>query len=252
MNRKHLGVSLLEIMISISLIAIVFIITIGLYLQAGQIFSRTSVRIEPQRSLMLAMKKMESEIREAMFIRIGSNSSMVELAMPLRDQNDMIAMSKIQLDSNGTRSTIGRSEGKHICYFLGRPDIYDTTLAVPDAIYGNTIYQIYTGNNTTTGSDIINSEGQLAYSYRNASKIISGVRPHAIVTDPGTGQEVIGPIFSYVGYNDTNWYTSKGLNSQLVRISLTVPVTVVAGKIKTVRNHTVASEFCLRNFESLN
>lgn len=95
MIRKQYGVSLVEMMVSVSLVAIVFTITVGLFMQAGKVFSRTSVRIEPQRSLTLAIKKMEGDMREAMFVRIGSNSTMVELGMPLLDENGMIAMSNI-------------------------------------------------------------------------------------------------------------------------------------------------------------
>ena len=251
MPKRHAGITLVEALVTVTLVAVVFAMTFGIYMQAARIYTRTSVRIEPQHSLMLAMKKMESDIREAMFIRIGSNASMVEIALPRKDANGMILMTTVVMNSQTGLSTIGRIEGKHVCYFLGRPDASYPNRAIPDALYGNTIYKITTGSNSTTGADIIRADGTLNAYYTGAVKMVSGVLSRPMITNPSTGQEVAGTIFSYAGSSGTST-SPQGLSAQIVRISLSVPVQVSEGNTRVTRNHNLSTEFCLRNFESLN
>jgi Tfp pilus assembly protein PilE len=251
MERRYRGVTLPEMVVVIAFIAIVSITIVSLFMQSARVYARTSSRVEPQASLMLAMHRMEKQIREAMFIRVGSSSTSVEIALPQKDTSGFIRLKSIEIDTTLHKRALVRIEGKHLCFFLGRRDPTNPGGAIPDAVNGNTIFLVTTGSDTAAGTDIIDSLGALAPSYSKAETIISGVLSIPTIVDPAyPGQQKPTTIFSYATNGMASSAFQDGLNAQIVRITLTVPIQQT-GVIGT-QNHTLSTQFCLRNFESLN
>lgn len=244
--RRHLsGVTLIELVVTVSLMAIVSIAIVATSMQSMRLYARfrplimgdAPGRSAPQSAMMVGIKRMDREIREALFIRVGSADTAVEIALPKLDAHGDILVENVIVDQVKQRKALMSFEGMHVCFFLGRRDTANPQVAIPDAVNGDTIFRIASGTPTTTGTDIISSGGTLDSSYANATEVISGITKVAY-------------LFSYHNGSDNSSFES-GMNARVVRINLTYPVVIPtrAGRIK--ENQTLTTEFCLRNFETL-
>lgn len=252
MLRYHRGITLTEVLVVMAVIGLISAAVTTLSMQSMKIYARTSEHIEPEASLELAFKRMGSIVREAMFIRIGSSATAMEVALPLKGNDGKIATNSVLIDTTRGMHALVRAEGMHICFFLGRRSATNPTIAVPDPINGNILFMITTGSKTTTGTDIINDSGSLESSYSNAQAIITGISSSPSVPDPqNPGNALPTTIFAYTTVGSDTSAFHKGLNAQLLRITLTVPIPRGPSGGEAIRDHTLSTQFCLRNFETL-
>lgn len=253
MPKFHRGTTLPELLVVVAFIAVVTVAISQLSMQSMRIYSRTSEHINPEASLNLALKRMERTIREAMFIRLGSSSTAVEIIIPIKDNAGRIQTASTVINADTQTKALVRREGKHVCYFLGRYSSGSPSLAIPDPANGNTLFMVTTGNNTTMGTDIISSTGVLASSYAQAKEIITGITSAPTVVDPDhPGQALPTTIFAYATNSMDTSASPYGLNAQLLRVTLSMPIVHGPSGGEAIRDHTVSTQFCLRNFETLN
>lgn len=135
-QRRRNGFTLLEVIISAGIIALVSVVLFTIFIQTSRVYSRTSVHFEPQASQMLAMKIMKKEILEGMAVSIHSEWMAVEVIKPLQEVKSGVKVADLW---NGTTGKFGLQEGEHICFFIGKLGAGGT--AVPDAT-GNTIFMV--------------------------------------------------------------------------------------------------------------
>ncbi|HEY3379324.1 MAG TPA: type II secretion system protein [Armatimonadota bacterium] len=252
MTRQHPhGFTLPEILIVVAFIGMVLTSVLTVSMQSSKIYSRMAVHEKAEAVLELALKRMEKVMREAMFIRVGSTSTAVEIALPLKDSGGKIIPSSIEVNPTTHAKALVRQEGKHICFFLGRYSTTNPTQAMPDGVNGNTIFMISSGTDATTGTDIISAAGTLSSSYTNAKEIITGINSVPTVPDPAhPGQALNAFIFTYSTSGTTSAF-QDGLNSQILRVTLTMPI-ANGPSGEPIHDQTLSTQFCLRNFESLN
>ena len=237
MRTRGRGFTLVEMMIVMAMIGLATLAIITLSIQSMKIYASTSSQIEPQASLMLAMKNMQWEMREAMFIRLSSDSTACEVIIPIKDSSGSYVMSTE--DGFERLECVDAFTGFACLLFPRRAKSSNPANAIPDAVNGNTIFRITTGSDTTVGTDIISNGSTLSSSYTGAQTIITGVVPAQT-------------SFAYADYSGSgNTAFSDGMNAQIVKISVTVPVTVNTPSGNITQNQTLSSEFCLRNFETL-
>lgn len=253
MYKLHRGTTLIEMLVVVAFIAVVTVAITQLSMQSMKIYTRTSEHINPEASLNLALKRMERPIREAMFIRLGSSSTAVEIVIPIKDNAGRIQTASTVINADTQTKALVRREGKHLCYFLGRYSEGAPALAIPDAVNGNTIFMVTTGSDTTVGTDIISSTGTMASSYAHAKEIITGITSTPSIVDPDhPGQALPTTVFAYATNGVDASASPNGLNAQLLRVTLSMPIVHGPSGGEAIRDHTVSTQFCLRNFETLN
>jgi prepilin-type N-terminal cleavage/methylation domain-containing protein len=244
MQRRCSGLTLIEILVVVSVLALMTIVIASFAMQSMRLFAEyqplligKSKRLAPQAAMMLGLKRMNTEIREAMFIRVGSSDTAVEIALPKRDDKGNILLNYVELNKETHSRALMRTEGMHVCFFLGRKDPADPKGAIPDLVNGDTIFRVASGSADQTGGDIIQSDGTLPDSVSNVRAIITDITK-------------VSYIFSYYDAAESSSY-QNGMNAKIVRINLSYPVTITtpAGNVK--RNQVLSTEFCLRNFETL-
>jgi hypothetical protein len=210
------------------IIALVTGVLLSLMIQTSRVYTRTSAHVEPQASLMLALKRMEREIRDGMFFVLNSTDSTVEIVLPLRETNGMNVITGTSLQ-----------EGNHVCFFLGKKVGGETAWsAVPDPL-GDTIFRI-------EGAGFLQP---LSSSYTNtqAKIIIEGVASTPMVPDPtDPTREIATTVFTYAPLDEEGFLMDE---TRLIRITLTVPLKEhTPSGIRTV-NHTMQTSFSLRNLD---
>lgn len=238
--RRFAGVTLPELMVVLGVVALVGMATIKLFIRATGVYTNTSAHYGPQSNEMLALKRMQFDLREAMFVSVvtPTPTTWVEVCLPKEDSSGVSYMIK------GTKDMLGlvRDPARDTSYFLGKleyPNSSDKTHwnAVPDAT-GHTIFKAL--------SSTKNSDGK----FPNASIIIDGVLSTPMVPDPlHPGQEIAGRLFEYWPSDPTD-PTRPSVDSQLVRVTITIPVTTKTARGSITTNHTVRTQFCLRNWNS--
>jgi hypothetical protein len=207
------------------------------FVQATRVYTSTSVHIDPQEQQMLAMKRIEVEMREAMFVNIvtASPSTWVELCLPRTDET---GDNVVVMDANGELG-LERDPAKDVAFFLGtkeypNPADTDHWNAVPSAT-GHTIFRAL--SNTRTSSGV----------YPQATVIIDGVASTPMIPDPEhPGQEIAARLFEYWP-SDPNDPTRPTRDTQLIVVTLTIPVQEKTGQFV---NHTLRTQYCLRNWNS--
>ena len=238
--RRSFGVTLPELLVVIGIIAIVAIATTTIFLRVTGVYARTSAHTNPQSAEMLALKRIENDLREAMFVSIvtPTPATWVEISLPQVDSNG------VPLIVKGTDGSIGltRNPALDTSYFLGDlvyPTFGDKSHwnAIPDP-NGHTIFRALSSTKTSAGI------------FPNAMVIIDGVLSTPMVPDPQhPGREIPGRLFEYWP-SDPNDPTRPSVDSQLVRVTLTIPVQSNTGSSVLIENHTVQTQFCLRNWNS--
>jgi len=245
MRRHSYGITLVELLVVLSIVVMVLVAVLTLSMQSMRLFAKYQPLVmgqspnntAPQAAMMLGMKRMERGLREAMFIRVGSSSTAVETALPKTDADGNILLRFAVIDAQTQRQALICTEGRHVCYFLGRKDPLQPGRAIPDPIAGDTIFSVVSGAPTETGSDIINSSGNLAAYYDNAEIIIAGIT-------------MVSYLFSYLSSDAASSITDS-MNTRVVRINLTYPITMKTRSGWETKNQVLKTQFYLRNFETL-
>ena len=238
--RKIAGVTLAELLVVIGIIAIVAIATTTIFLRVTGIYTRTSAHTGPQSAEILALKRMENDLRDAMFVSVvtPTPATWVEISLPQVDSYGVPLMVK------GKDGTIGltRNPALDTSYFLGDlvyPTYGDKSHwnAIPDP-NGHTIFRALSSTKTSAGI------------FPNGQVIIDGVLSTPMIPDSKhAGQEIPGRLFEYWP-SDPNDPTRPSVDSQLVRVTISIPVQSNTGSGIRVENHTVQTQFCLRNWNS--
>lgn len=235
--RRHLGVTLPEILVSLTIISVVFVTISVIFMQSTKIYMRKSGHTIPQEAQMLALKRMQRFMRQAMFVNIvtPTPSTWVELCLPRLNSSGMNVLVRGENGQLGLQ----RDPNKDLCFFLGvreYPDPANTNVwnAIPNNT-GHTIFRALSSTRTADGK------------YPNAEVMIDGVLSVPMVPDLSRpGQMKPGRIFEYWP-TDPNDPTRPTRDTQLVVVSLTIPVTVLGNRTEY---HTLQTQFCLRNWNS--
>jgi type II secretory pathway pseudopilin PulG len=233
--RKLRGVTFIELLVVIGIIAMVIIAVGTLFIEASRVYARTSEHIEPQWSEMLALKRMESDLRQGMHIDTGHSSGLAaEVVLPLKDADGYNALVQ---DASGK---LALQAGQVIRYFRGhRAPGYTVKnwVAIPDTLVsdnGDCIFKI-DANTAMVGSG-----------YPNATIVVSGLVANPPIPDPlNPGSTIPEPVFVFAPLNpDGTLNTSL---TQLIKITMTFNVqeTTPAGRV--MKPHTLSTQFCLRN-----
>lgn len=226
------GATLVEMIIVCVVIAIVFISISTLSIQASKVYARTNIHIEPQASQMLAMTRMQQEIREA--IEVVNND-------PLTNQlsnEKQITIIIPQKDSYGLNITTNVNGALQIqedttCYIRFRQEVYP--------VGSNTAHilmeKIDRNSNTVVGS----------------TEIIHGLALTPMNPDPAhPGQNIAGKLFEYYPLNDNGTPNDPtddtiGPGTRLVKITLSIPLNQNTPTGGVTVYHTLHTEFALRN-----
>ncbi|MHB9130069.1 MAG: PilW family protein [Armatimonadota bacterium] len=226
------GLTFVEMLVVISIVAIVSGAILMIVLQSSRMFARTSAHIQPQESQMLALRKIEGEVREAMGITVGSDPMIIEILQPLKDPSPVL-MNVI----DGTTL----QQGQRVCYFLGRKEGVSGnswTTAVPDSVNGDTVFRIYGASPETP---IIPFSTGTSFTSGQATVVIDGLLPRSKQdsTDP--------PLFQYVPTN-AKGEAVAGTNRLRVNFIILVPEQRPGGSTEV--KHILSTEFCIRNLNS--
>lgn len=232
--RRVRGVTLTEVLVVVAVTAMVLTVVIAISLQGMRMYAATSTHIQPQEAQMIALQRLEREMREAMVIDLNSTANAVEIIRPAKDANGL------NLFTDGLLVS-----GKRICFFLGnKVSQGGSWLAVPSAT-GDTLFRIEsTATNFPLGA---------AYSSTQARVIIEGILSTPMIDDPDhEGQMIPTDLFTYapIDDNDTPDNPDDDLlltNTSLVRITLTVPVAHHGPAGIVTEHHTLSTQFCIRN-----
>lgn len=234
------GVTLLEMLISVFIIGLTFFVIINISVKASKLYARTNVHIEPQASAMIAFKRLEREIRQAMVISTTTPtpSTWIEVTLPEKDDD---GLNKLAVDAQGRLVLI---PGKTISYFLG------DKLALQDATHKR-----WQGRPNTSGRALFRTEQDYnasTNSFDDCQIIIDGiVNP----SDPGVQNEpqltrdaLANTLFVYTPYDDNGTPDDYNDDSPLTTTNL-ISITLV---VKTLQNgrpvyHPLSTKFCLRN-----
>lgn len=248
MHKRHLGLTLPEMLVVIAVIALIITVVVSLTLQAHRIFARSSVHIEPQESQMLALQRMESEIRQGMLLNyVPSDPSFLEVILPEKDQETQL--NKIERVPPVT-GPLGLVQGQHVTFFVGKKEYLNPAnsnqwVAVLDD-RGDTLFR--------ADDSVLPVNGK----YTNAEALLD----FSLRTEGGKPPEDYDPsdieprkVFEYWPANDngTPNDTSDDLPSndtKLIRITLSVPMVKTTARGREVVNHTLWTQFCLRNHET--
>ncbi len=242
---RRLGLTLAELLVAISVTAVLLGSVLAISLQATHIFATTGSHISPQNAQMLAMRRVAKELRQAMLINTApSTGVLAEVVLPKKDP----VTGFNQITENPVTHELGLTQGDTIRYFLGVQKFpnagnHTTWYANPDS-NGNALFR---ADNTTplTGSG-----------YLNASVIIAGINSLPMVPDPTHPASLIPcPIFAFWPCNDNGTPNNPTddtptVNTRLIRITTSINVTEkrVAGAF--VVPHTLSTQFYLRNLQT--
>ncbi|HEY3416919.1 MAG TPA: hypothetical protein VGM23_08555 [Armatimonadota bacterium] len=234
-NRTTYGFTLVEVLISVTFIAIMLAAIIGLSINANRLYLRTSGHIEPQSSQMLALKRMERDLREGMFLLTTSSSTWVQVTLPALDNGG-----HYRIVQNATTGRLGLTPGITVRYFLGtiqypNPNDKSHWIAVPN-VTGNVLFRADVSTVNTAGN------------YPNARVIIDGILSVPII--PDLTNQTGGTATSIFAYWPANTDGSPTVNTKLIKITLTKPANEYTNTGKQTVNHTLWTQFCLRNLQT--
>ncbi|MHB9025137.1 MAG: PulJ/GspJ family protein [Armatimonadota bacterium] len=234
LNRQAYGVTLIEVLISVSFIAIMLAAIISLSVNANRLYLRTSGHIEPQASQMIALKRIERDLREGMFLLTTSSSTWVQVTLPALDDDG-----HHRIVQNSETGRLGLTPGVTVRYFLGTVQYTDSSkqhwLAIPSET-GNILFR--------ADASTVNGLGQ----YPDARVIIDSILSTPIIPNPVDPTQ--GTPTSIFTYWPANTDGSPTINTKLIKITLTKTAVEYLNTGKRTVNHTLWTQFCLRNLQT--
>jgi len=241
MSRKiTFGVTLLEMLISVFIIGLTFFVIINISLKASKLYARTNVHIEPQASAMIAFKRMEREIRQAMVISTTtpSPSTWVEVILPEKDDQ---GLNKLAVDAHNRLVLI---PGVTVSYFLGnKTEQQDAT------------HKLWKATPSNSGTALFRSESPYniaTNSFDNCKVIIDGiVNPSDanLANEPQLTRDALAStLFVFTPYDDNGTPDDYTDDRPLTTTNL-IGITLVVKAMQNGRPvyHPLWTRFCLRN-----
>lgn len=243
MTTRHLrGMTLIEVLIVLAIIGLVTGAVGALSIQASKLYARTSWHIEPQSSAMVAFKRLERELRDAMLVSTTtpSPSTWIEVVLPKKDQH---GLNILKANAQGRLTLLA---GESVCYFLGKKVAQDGAnsllwTAQPDA-QGTTLFRARSDDYDEAGM-------QFAHSRVLIDDIVD---PRTITEEPSLQQMAVNrTLFVFIPYNDNGTPDDPTddfprPDTQLIAVTLIVKSTYQG---RTVY-HPLSTQFCLRNLHS--
>ncbi|MHB0939244.1 MAG: PulJ/GspJ family protein [Armatimonadota bacterium] len=234
------GVTLLEMLISVFIIGLTFFVIINISIKASKLYARTNVHIEPQASAMLAFKRLEREIRQAMVISTTTPtpSTWIEITIPEKDDD---GLNKLTVDAQGKLVLI---PGETISYFLG------DKLTLQDATR-----KLWKAQPNTAGSTLFRSESSYDKpgNYFNHCKIVIDgiVNPNDpdVMSEPQLTRDALeNTLFVYTPYDD-NGTPDDYTDDHPLSTTNVINITLVVKTMQSGRPvyHPLWTKFCLRN-----
>ncbi|MHB9130066.1 MAG: PilW family protein [Armatimonadota bacterium] len=242
-TRQSSGVTLIEMLIVVGVIAMVVTVVITLSLQASRVYARTSKHIEPQESQMLALQRIQRDIRESMSVTTVSNATWMVIHKPVKGSDG-----KFVLVRNPTTGRLGLSlDPNALVYFLGTrqyPDPVDHSHwnAVPDTS-GDTLFKADITTQNSSGA------------FPDARVIIDGILPTPMIPDPKhPGKEIPTSLFVYWPIPDNGTPNDPTddptVYNTMIKITLTKKLEISTPSGRRTENHTLTSQFALRNLQT--
>jgi len=234
------GVTLLEMLISMFIIGLTFFVIINISLKASKLYTRTNVHIEPQASAMIAFKRLEREVRQAMVISTTTPtpSTWIEITLPEKDDQ---GLNKLAVDAEGKLVLI---PGKTISYFLGDK----MTLQNAD-------YKLWKARPNIAGTTLFRSETSYdkpGNFFNHCRIIIDGiVNPNdpSVMNEPQLTRDALAnTLFVYTPYDDNGTPDDYTDDNPLTTTNL-ISITLVVKAMQNGRPvyHPLWTKFCLRN-----
>lgn len=237
------GITLVEMLLVIAIIGMVIFSIVAVTMQAGKLHARTSVHLEPQASAMLALKRMQRELRDAMLISTTtpSPSTWIEFTVPAKDEH---GLNRVQTDKHGFLSLV---PGKNLCYFLGTKIVADPQgrnrwTARPDR-QGTTLFRAETS---------YDERNDMFY---NAQVLVDKVvNPYTLSATEMAGLKLTAlnrTLFVFVPYDDSGTPDdisddTPRADTQLITITLVVEATLQGKPLY----HPLWTQFCMRNLKT--
>lgn len=121
MRTHRYGFTLMEALVVIGVVTLVSASVMGLFLRSSEVYARSSGRVEPQTSQLLALKRMENEIRQAYTISLSEDdpaADILTLTMPEKNENGLIKAYSMNINAESTADDIliGVKPGDTITY----------------------------------------------------------------------------------------------------------------------------------------
>lgn len=237
------GVTLPEMLISLVIIGITGFMVIAIAIQNNRLYARTSVRIEPQASAMLAFKRMEREIRQAMLISTAtpSPSTWIQIQLPKKDAD---GLNELGVDNQGRIALI---PGDYVSYFLGKklsqPDPHKNKWVAQPSVAGTTLFRTKSTYN------------EVSDTFTDAQIVVDGIVNPADISlkdEPDITKEALGnTLFVFTPYDDNGTpedFTDDKPRADTNLITITV---IVKAKLQgRPVYHPLWTQFCLRNLRT--
>lgn len=220
--RRSRGLTLVEVLMVIAVISVVMITLLLMIMQNNKLYMRTAVHLDPQASQMIALKRMERELREAMqVLNSPEPATWIHIILPIKDQNGFNVLSydaatgELGLTLNTTDTT--KPMNPNISYFLGNK---------VSAVAGKT--NTYVAEASTTGTCIFRATSMPSVDsdiFPEAQLIAEGVLNPPLLPDPNNpGKIITGNMFDYFPY-PPDQQTVTNL-THIIRVSVTTPIPV--------------------------
>ena len=224
---RHSGTTLTELLISIGILPLIFIPIMLISVQGSMVYRRYTGGIGPDQSLELALHYMEGEVRRARTVTVDGTNTLMQLTLPSTDTSGLNALT---LDSGTQLLGLSNDTQHQVRYFLGtkQPVSGQPTqwTAVPSSS-GDTLFRA-----------IVTDSTSMSQSFSNAPIIVSGIINPPKIPDPSNpGSEITTQLFSYVSAS----------SPPLMKITLTKPVSETTRAATVTVDHTLWTEFCVRN-----
>jgi len=219
-RQRQTGVTLPELLMVMAVIIMITVAISSIILQAGKINAATSTRIGPQSALMLAMTRMEREVRVAMAVQ-SSSPRHVQFVLPAKTEQ---GVNDLDEDEQLIPGLIVR-------YFQGsksfpNPNNPSQWNAVPGTAGnpGDILFRAEVEDDTPLDATV-----------PNAQVLLDGLTPTPMVSDPDhPNQEMAANLFEY-----------SVSNPRLITVNLTMPVINPASAPN--QHLSLSTQFYLRN-----
>jgi len=231
---------MVELLVAMFIIGLTFFVIVNLSVKSSRLYARTSVHIEPQASAMIAFKRMEREIRQAMTISTTtpSPSTWVEVIIP---QKDDLGLNQLSVDATGRLMLI---PGETVSYFLGRK-----------LWLQNSQQQLWLARPSNTGTTLFRAESTYniwtdTFSY--AEVIIDNIvnpSSYSLIDEPQLTRDALAnTLFVYSPY-DNNGTPDDYTDDRPLTTTNLIGITLIVKSVQNGRNiyTPLWSRFCLRN-----
>lgn len=222
------GLTLIEALVSISVIAIVLFSVLAITFQSSAVYQRTAARQKSQAAQVLALKRIAAELREAKSVSVSSTSTAMLITLPQKDSTTH--MVTILSGTSGPYVPAGAT----IRYFLG-------TKSNVRLSGGVTHWDATPSDTGDTLFRIDNSVAPVGGVYADAPIVIEG-----IVTSIPNGSGTPTPQRIFV-YGPTDTTTPSSNDVRLVKVTLTMPFTEVTPVGKSTVYQSLSTQLYMRN-----